>query len=263
MVCIRCGSPRGCRSEGSYSVCSGQQHRSLPIVSSLNSGPALPGLSAWSDAGFFLLIREPRWGTITSSAYECKFATSHRNRSVAASAPESCATTNNGTSAGRMPAKIHLLAAPLSGAVDAVRQPNLYSLAQESVFRVSRRRRDWFGTDARQATRSRFLHPWSHCQNSIVRHGGPFQVRRRSWLATLDVPLHSSGSSWECCKLRVSASHSRCCSILESPHLRLLQSPAWWRASASCSLVAGRTKGHIFRESDCTPNATSCFVNLG
>ena len=53
--------------------------------------------------------------------------TSHRNRSVAAAAPASCAPMNPGTSAGRMPANVSVSAratvtAGFANDVDAVNQ---------------------------------------------------------------------------------------------------------------------------------------------
>jgi hypothetical protein len=54
-------------------------------------------------------------------------ATSHRKRAVAVAAPRSCAATNAGTSAGRMPANVSLAArasvtAGFANEVDAVNQ---------------------------------------------------------------------------------------------------------------------------------------------
>src|SRR5262245_52611130 len=66
-------------------------------------------------------------GAGIAAAVEVAAGTSHRNSAVAAPAPASCAATNAGTSAGRIPANVSLAArasvtAGFANDVDAVNQ---------------------------------------------------------------------------------------------------------------------------------------------
>jgi hypothetical protein len=59
-----------------------------------------------------------------------KFGTSHRKSNVDAKAPKSCATTNSGTSLGRIPAKVSLTdrAIVTAGFAKDVEDVNQYAL---------------------------------------------------------------------------------------------------------------------------------------
>ena len=86
-------------------------------------------------------------GITTRSADRGSDGTSHRNRSVAAAAPASCAPMNPGTSAGRMPANVSVSAratvtAGFANDVDAVNQYAAAMYAATANGTASARRRE-------------------------------------------------------------------------------------------------------------------------
>lgn len=92
---------------------------SAPMVGQRLSGP--------HSADPFCVVANRECGTTTRSACADKFGTSQRNKKVAHKAPAICATTNNGTSDGRIPAKVSdkeraIVTAGFAKEVDAVNQ---------------------------------------------------------------------------------------------------------------------------------------------